>query len=54
MIGPTIQSIGLLINKWWWRIFFTVVIGYSIWFFATAVDAHLKCQMNLWSRNLGM
>ena len=32
----------------------TLLISYALWIFVTAIDAHLKCQMSLWSRYLGM
>ena len=54
MLGVTITSVGLIVNKWWWRVLFITVLGYCIWLFASTIDAHLTDQMNFWSQNLGM
>jgi len=54
MIGKTIITLMMLVDRWWWAVLMSAILWYCIWLFANAVDAHLTAQMNYWSRNLGM
>lgn len=54
MIGQILFAIYMIYDKWLWKVFIILGFYYCFWIFVTAIDAHLKCQMSLWSQNLGM
>jgi len=54
MLGKALFAIYSIYDKWLWKLFIIFGLFYCLWLYATAIDAHLTAQMNLWERYLGM